>query len=493
MLFDPLKVGGMTLANRIAVPAMVTRLSGTDGFVNEEIIQRYKRYAHGGTGLIVVEATAVHEAKSGPLLRLGHSKYIAGHRALVDQVHGESDAKVLPQIIHFLKVARSGWRQTIDSLSIADIESIIEDFADAAARAREAGYDGVELHSAHAYTLASFLSRKNPRRDLYDGRSASGRLRLLTRVYGAVRDKVGSDWPIGVRILADECIKDGSTVEDAKATAQHLVQLGIDYISLSVGGKFEDAQQREGQPLYPYTGYSGDRCMPDHRYPPATNLPAMAAVQEHLAQFRGARGRKVPVLAAGKISTANEAETILRSGHADIIGMARQLLADPDWPKKVAAGQEDPIVRCIYCNVCKKLDESFKQVRCFLWPKGTLHAPMADDLSRPRWPTEGAQLIGETRSNEVLLRWKPATGPGVHRYEIRRADEQGSTTILDAVKGTRYVDRTLIPDNRYTYCVHAYDATGRGTDASNSLSIDFPPQLGNAIATKPDNTDARKS
>ncbi len=250
-LLEPLRINGMTIPNRVIVPAMVTRLSGEDGYVNEAIIDRYVRYAAGHVGLIVVEATAIHGSKSGPLLRLSDASFIEGHRALVERVHATSDSKIVPQIIHFLKVARSGWRQTIDSLSTAEIDGIIEMFAAAAARAREAGYDGVELHSAHAYTLSSFLSRHNPRRDEYDGRTLEGRLRLFGKVMLAVRARVGADFPIGVRFLAEESIKDGYGLPDAQRIALRLAQMGVDYISLSVGGKFEDAVHKPGQPLYP--------------------------------------------------------------------------------------------------------------------------------------------------------------------------------------------------------------------------------------------------
>jgi dimethylglycine catabolism A len=248
-LLEPLRINGMTIPNRVIVPAMVTRLSGEDGYVNDAVIDRYVRYAEGHVGLIVVEATAIHGNKSGPLLRLSDDSFIAGHRALVSCVHAASDSKIVPQIIHFLKVARSGWRQTIDSLTHQEIDGIIAMFADAAARARAAGYDGVELHSAHAYTLSSFLSRHNPRRDEYDGRTLEGRLRLFGKVMQRVRARVGADFPIGVRFLAEESIKDGYGLPDAQRIALRLAQMGVDYISLSVGGKFEDAIHKPGQPL----------------------------------------------------------------------------------------------------------------------------------------------------------------------------------------------------------------------------------------------------
>src|SRR3546814_16480922 len=141
---------------------MLTRPSGEDGFVNQDIVDRYVRDARGHVGLIVVEATAVHANKSGPLLRLSSDDFIAGHRDLTRQVHDTSDSKVVPQIIHFLKVARSGWRQTIDSLSPPEIETIIAQYGAAASRPRPAGSDGLELHPAPASTPSSFLSRPKP-------------------------------------------------------------------------------------------------------------------------------------------------------------------------------------------------------------------------------------------------------------------------------------------------------------------------------------------
>src|SRR3990172_3323092 len=161
-LLEPLNINGMVIPNRIMVPAMVTHLCKEDGIVTEDSVNRYARYARGGTGLIVVEAMAVHHVKSGPLLRISEDSYIAGLSRIPRKVHETSDSKIVPQIIHFLKVARSGWRQTVDMLTREEIDLIVEQFGDAVRRAREAGFDGAELHSAHAYTLSSFLSPTTP-------------------------------------------------------------------------------------------------------------------------------------------------------------------------------------------------------------------------------------------------------------------------------------------------------------------------------------------
>ncbi|HEX6957478.1 MAG TPA: NADH:flavin oxidoreductase [Ferrovibrio sp.] len=472
-LLEPLTINGMTLPNRVAVPAMVTRLSGEDGFVNRDIIDRYVRYAEGEVGLIVVEATAVHGNKSGPLLRLSSDEFIPGHRDLVRRVHDASASKIVPQIIHFLKVARSGWRQTIDTLSTDDIERIIQQFGAAAARAREAGYDGVELHSAHAYTLASFLSRRNPRRDEYDGRMLEGRLAMFGRVMHSVRRQVGNDWPVGVRFLAEEAIKEGYTVEDAKLIALRMAQLGVDYISLSVGGKFEDAIHRPGQPLYPYTGYSGDRCMPGDWYPPLPHAHLAAAIK----QFINAKGFTLPVMSVGKINAPGDAEHLLQSGQADMIGMARQLLADPDWVKKLRTGRSDQIVRCIYCNVCKQLDENFREVTCFLWPKGLRQAPPdAVDGAGPRWPEGGAGLTAVFEKGQVRLSWAKAEAGAapIAGYNVYRAEDGGEARVTEAVKTTKHADRTVLGGLRYTYYIRGHDAAGRATPPSEAVRIDLP-------------------
>lgn len=482
-LLEPLDINGMVLPNRIAVPAMVTRLSGEDGYVNDDIVDRYRRYAEGEVGLIVVEAMAIHGSKSGPLLRISDDSFVPGHRRLAEAVHGASDSKVVPQIIHFMKVARSGWRQKIEDLSVEQIEAIIADFGAAAARAREAGYDGVELHSAHAYTLSSFLSRRNSRKDAYSGKTLEGRLHMFGRVMAEVRRQVGHDFPVGIRFLAEEAIKDGYTVDEAKLIALRMAQAGVDYISLSVGGKFEDAQLREGHPLYPYTGYSGDRCMPGNWYPPLPHAHLAATIK----QFINAKGHQVPVISVGKISDPADAEQLLQDGKADIIGMARQLLADPDWPLKVRQDRRDSIVHCIYCNVCKQLDENFREVHCFLWPKDARQAP-ADDPARPMpvWPDGQGELTATVRDGQIQLAWPKV--PGVIGYDVYRATDGDVAEVVEAVKSNRYTDRTVLGGLHYDYFVRPFDASGTAGPPSRQLSLDMPMPEG--LATMLETADA---
>ena len=322
--------------------------------------------------------------------------------------------------------------------------------------------------SAHAYTLSSFLSRHNPRRDEYDGRTLEGRLRLFGKVMLAVRARVGADFPIGVRFLAEESIKDGYGLPDAQRIALRLAQMGVDYISLSVGGKFEDAIHKPGQPLYPYTGYSGDRCMPGDWYPalPHANLAA------EIKRYINGKGYAVPVASVGKISDPGDAEALLAEGRADLIGMARQLLADPDWVRKVEEKRPQKIIRCIYCNVCKQLDENFKLVSCFLWPKGAIQAPREDLTgAAPDWGKGGAGLAATVEDGTVRLTWRRAVGAGIAGYDVFRAEDGGSAGIVEAVKGTKYADRTVLGGLTYSYHVMAYDSSGRHSPPSNSITV----------------------
>ncbi|HXI03422.1 MAG TPA: hypothetical protein VNI57_09615 [Candidatus Saccharimonadales bacterium] len=468
-LFEPIAAGPLRLPNRIVVPAMVTRLSGEDGRVNRDVIERYVRFAKGGAGLVVIEAMAVHAARSGPLLRIGDDAFLPGLIDLRKAVHDAGEAKVIPQIIHFLKVARSGWRQKIDDLSAGEIREIVDQYAAAASRARRAGFDGVELHMAHAYTLSSFLSMRNLRRDDY-GRSLENRMRLPAEVLAAVRREAGDDFPVGVRFDAEECIKDGYTVRDAARIALRFARTGADYLSLSAGGKFEDAVHRPGEPLYPYTGYSGDRCMPSVHYPDGANTYMSRAVKAHLIS----KGCATPVITTGKIRSPAQAEAILAEGAADLIGMARALLADPDWPRKVREGREDAIVRCVYGNVCKNLDENFRKVRCVLWPRGSLQAPESADRIPPAW-RNGRTLVAASRSGRVQLLWKPADdAEGVYGYEVLRSEDAGDRLHVTTVKGCAYNDYDVEAGVRYRYWVRAYDLAGNRSEGLGPAEVTLP-------------------
>jgi len=421
LLFTPFPIGrgGLVLPNRIWLPAMVTWRGTDDGFVTDAVREIYLRYALGGAGMIVLEATGIRDVASGPLLRLSHDRYVPGLAALRAEMRAVSDSLVVPQIIDFLKIATRkptrpfmesmvrrgrlpesalgltdaefeagldahlpdardqrdflyGYRQTIEDLDLSEIQRIPGWFADAARRARAAGFEGVELHFAHAYTMASFLSVTNKRTDRYGG-SFENRLRLALEVIEAVRGAVGREFLVGCRYLGSEDILGpdgkihGNTLDDARAIGVALARAGLDFLSISRGGKFDDAKQPPvGEAMYPYTGNSGAACIPRSKKDPfGVNTWLATGVREAVR----AAGFAVPVVTAGKIHTFAQADSILREERADLVGMARALLADPDLPRKWRAGADGDARACVFCPYCEEEDQRHRVVTCTLWPK----------------------------------------------------------------------------------------------------------------------------
>ncbi len=294
-----------------------------------------------------------------------------------------------------------GYREEVNDLELPHIRALPQTlpglFADASARAQAAGFDGVELHYAHAYTMASFLSRTNTRVDGY-GATLEGRARLPLEVYAAVRARVGARYPVGCRMLGHEVIADGSDLADACYFAAAFARAGMDFISVSKGGKFDDAKRpKVGHAVYPYTGQSGYECMPtvysDARGPFARNIPLAATIREAIHEI----GLTTPVVAAGGINSFEQAEAILARGEADIVAAARQSLADPDWFRKIRLGRGAEIRRCKFTNYCEALDTHHKQVTCQLWDRAGLDEP-------------DVPLSKDGRRRLLAPRWDPAAG-----------------------------------------------------------------------------------
>lgn len=389
---------------------MVPWRASAEGFVTPEVLSWYARLAQGQPGGLVVEATGIRDIPSGPLLRIGHDRFLPGLVRLVETVREASEGKtrLFIQLIDFLSIRRRpsrerfferyadgktdeaeltqrqaeslrvGYRERVTDTQLEHIRDLPESlpavFAEAAIRAEAAGFDGVELHYAHAYTMASFLSALNTRKDGY-GVDRSGRIRLPLEVLRAVQARVGAGFCVGLRYLADECIDGGSDVDDAVWFGERFAAAGSHFLSLSRGGKFEDARQpRVGDAAYPYTGRSGYECMPtavsDAQGPFARNAPAVARIRAAVRRIAS-----TPVVIAGGICSFSQAEALLRDGVADIVGAARQSLADPDWFLKARLGRGAEVRRCSYTNYCEGLDQKHKQVTCKLWDRQGLDDP----------------------------------------------------------------------------------------------------------------------
>ena len=442
--FSPIEAGRLKLGRRTWIPAMVPWRASDDGFVTSDVLDWYERFAHGRPGGLVIEATGIRDVPSGPLLRIGHDRFVPGLRSLTDTVRRASggQTRVFLQLIDFLSIRKRpepqryfaeflqitdrhrelfatqaagdaeirrllcqlpreelvrvleprelealdfGARERVTDMHLPHVGELPRTlpglFADAAARAEAAGFDGVELHFTHAYTLASFLSALNDRADGY-GQTLEGRLRLPLEVHHRVRGRVGGDFVVGCRLTTEECVTQGSTLADSTYFAIELARAGLDFLSLSRGGKFEDAKQPAiGSAAYPYTGQSGWECMPttlaDAAGPFGRNVAAGAALRRAVRDA----GQKAPLIVCGGIATFDQAEGILERGDADVVASARQSLADPDWFEKVRLGAGESVRRCEFTNYCEGLDQKHKQVTCKLWDRLELDRP---DVKRTR-------------------------------------------------------------------------------------------------------------
>ncbi len=456
LLFSPLRNKKLSLATRTWIPAMVPWRASLQGDVTPEVIDWYERFARGRPGAIVIEATGIRDIPSGPLLRISDDRYIPGLKKIVRAVKSASggETKLFIQLIDFLGIKRRppkdryirqflkitdaharalglgradeiaireallglddpalanvltkreteallfGARERVTDTHIPAIKDLPQTlpglFAKAAYRAEQAGFDGVELHYAHAYTMASFLSKLNTRGDGYGG-PTQRRIRLPLEVLEAAQKATGPDFIIGCRLLSEDCISGGSDISDSIFFAAKLAEAGLDFLSLSRGGKFEDATQPAvGQAIYPYTGRSGYECMPhfisDQQGPFGRNVAPSAQIRHALRQ----QGQDIPIITAGGIHSFEQAEAILQNGQADVIALARQSLADPDWFLKARSGHGADIRTCKYSNYCEGLDQKHKIVTCQLWDRSDLDSKnirLTPDgkrrLTAPDWP-----------------------------------------------------------------------------------------------------------
>ena len=384
-LTQPGRIGSMEVKNRMVVSAMGVNLAEPGGICGERIISFHERQAQGGVGLIVLGVTGVAWPHGGNMPRqvaISDDRFITGLETLTSAVH-QHGTKIAAQLHHAGLVAaqdakegRPLWVPSFPKPSKAsnlakgmletelmafhdpdappphlhvmtqeNIDLLVEHFADAASRAQQAGFDAIEIHGGHGYIISEFISpAMNNRQDKYGG-SLENRARLLTEILSAIRQRVGSDFPIWCKLDSIEYGKeDGITLDDAKVTAQLAEQAGANAITVS---SYHDPNRG---------ALHSESNIPHVPNRMVTN----AAAIKHVVS--------IPVIASGRIEPES-AEQHIRAGYYDFLGMGRKILADPDLPNKITAGVSEQIRPCVYCYCCVSQIYVLKPVKCAVNPE----------------------------------------------------------------------------------------------------------------------------
>ena len=358
-LFSPFKVEGIELKNRLTMTPLFLGYAGEGGMVSPPLLDHYRLMAQSGVALVVVENASIeHPVASGSnrelrvdtdecmdgLARLARTIKDEGALACLQLNHAGRFAKVAPQPV--APSAVETWGRTPRALTSDELPLIAEKFAQAARRVQKAGFDMVELHGGTGYLLSEFISPRTNRRDDAYGGSLENRCRFPLEVIGAVKAVV-KDFPVGYRFLANEWLPDGLGIDESCRAAQALEAAGVAYLSV-MGGTYESF----GLPQ-----------VAEQSQKPGYMVDLAASVK---------RAVKVPVIAAGHIDSGELAEWIIAEGEADLVGLARVLWADPQWPAKVREGREAETIHCDCQDACMKLIAANKPAVCAQWPREKL-------------------------------------------------------------------------------------------------------------------------
>ena len=356
-LFSEIVIEGLTLKNRLTMAPLYLGYAGQGGTVSDMLLAHYRLMAGSGVAMVVVEnATVDHPVGSGSnrTLRADTDDNLDGLKQLAATIKQEGALACL-QINHAGRFAHATQAPLAPSavntfgrmpraLEHAEIDHIIDKYANAAARAKRAGFDMVELHGGTGYLLAQFLSpRTNKRNDKYGG-SLENRQQFAMEVVSRVKETVGP-FPVGYRFLSDEWLPDGLQLEESVQFANRLAQAGIAYISV-MGGTYESFGLPEIVEKSKQEGYM---------------LNLAAAVRAKV---------NVPIIAAGRLATGAIADRAISEGKTDLIGLARVLWADPQWPEKVHDGRDDDIIHCSPdCgDACMQMVMKGRPAFCVAWP-----------------------------------------------------------------------------------------------------------------------------
>lgn len=342
-LFSPFKIGSCEIKNRLVVPAMVTNYCNLEGTITERYLRYMEEKAKGGWGLLVTEDYCVQQNRKGytRIPGLWNDGQIEGNKTLTQTVH-QYGTKIFCQMYHpgrqVMPQSTFGMETVAPSpttdpacqsparaMTVDEIHQLVADFGSAAGRAKVAGFDGVELHCAHGYLLAEFLSPAiNKRVDEYGG-CFDNRVRIVDEIIAAMREQVGPDFPIQVRISSEDFVPGGRTIAETLQLCRHLEEVGFDSINCSNGMYASPATEAVIAPMFS-----------DHAF----NMDRAEAIRRVVS---------IPVLLSNRVADPEMADTLIKMGKCDAVCMGRESLADPHMPEKAQAGRNTEIRYCIGC------------------------------------------------------------------------------------------------------------------------------------------------
>ncbi len=342
-LFSPLSLGSITVDNRIVFSAHLTNYATQDGKPSDQHAAYYEARAAGGAGLIITEEHSVHPTDwpYEKMIHAFHADVVPGYRKITDAVHRHG-VPILAQINHNGGQASSMYtrlpvwapspvpdplfREVPKAVEQHEIDEIVESYAVVAARCIEGGFDGVELQCSHSSIVRGFLSLATNKRTDHYGGSLDNRARILHEIVAAVRDRMGPEPVLGVRLCGDELIEDGTTIDDAVEIARQIeARGGVDYINTSIGVATASLFMIEAS----------------MHIPPEYAMFIPSAIRKAV---------DLPVIGVGRFKDPIQAERALADGHADLIGVVRGQIADPDFVKKAKAGRPEDTRLCLSCN-----------------------------------------------------------------------------------------------------------------------------------------------
>ena len=342
-LLQPGRIGTCEIKNRFVMPAMGSGHTQPGGMINDETIAYYCERAKGGFGLIVAEFSGVDVEGlcSVPQLRIYSDEYVPVLRKLSDAIHA-SGARTFLQLHHAGRVGDSGVTgkqlvsssripsplaaDPIRSLRTEEVYALIERFGDAAARAKAAGFDGVELHGGHGYMIAQFMSAYlNKRTDEFGG-DILGRAAFPMGIVRNIKEKCDHDFPVMLKMAGDEMVEGSMHLNETRVFARLLEEAGLDALTITVG--------------LPFAFGDHGASLPSFRFPIGFNSYSAEEIR---------RSVSIPVITIGRIVDPMMADTIIRDGMADFVALGRASIADPHFPRKVAEGHPEEIVPCVGC------------------------------------------------------------------------------------------------------------------------------------------------